>query len=268
MSASRTKSGRPSRDGELFDMPLKESVAAAPVPGRLTVERLSSWPPSTEATGSLRHELDAFLLSVEGQRLGGFLAERIKQGATIFPPGPFRALELTPLESVRIVILGQDPYHGPGQAHGLAFSVPDGVPIPPSLRNILAELQRDLGVPMRRSGSLETWAKQGVLLLNTCLTVEEGRPASHAGKGWDVLIGRILHAIVARSHPTVFMLWGAHAQSWRPIVDAGDGCRLILTCNHPSPLSARRPPKPFIGCGHFGQATRYLEQHGAGSLNW
>jgi len=262
------KIGRSSHDGRSFDLPLKGPAVDVPGPVQHAVTRLTSWPPSTEATGSWRQDLDAFLASAEGRRLGDFLVGRLKQGAVIFPPSPFRALELTPLESVRIVILGQDPYHGYGQAHGLAFSVSDGVSIPPSLRNIFAELQRDLGIPMRRSGCLESWAQQGVLLLNTCLTVEEEKPASHAGKGWDLLIGRILRAIVARGRPTVFMLWGAHAQSWRPIVDSGDGLCMILTCNHPSPLSARRLPTPFVGCGHFGQAARYLEQQDAGVLNW
>jgi uracil-DNA glycosylase len=180
-------------------------------------------------------------------------------GATIFPPQPLRALALTAPESVRVVILGQDPYHGRGQAEGLAFSVAPGIALPPSLRNIFKELQRDLGEPVppfpSPGGSLVRWARQGVLLLNTCLTVEEGQPASHAGKGWEVLTDAIIRQVSDRSEHVVFMLWGSHAQSKRKLIDASR--HLILCANHPSPLSALRPPTPFIGCGHFSQARAW-----------
>ena len=185
-----------------------------------------------------------------------FLHRRLQEGAVIFPPTPLRALELTPRDKVRVVILGQDPYHGRGQAEGLAFSVAPGVAIPPSLRNIFKELQRDLGEPPPTfpipGGSLVRWARHGVLLLNTCLTVEEGQPASHANRGWEVLTDAIIQTVSQNAASVVFMLWGSHAQSKRPLIDASR--HLVLCANHPSPLSALRPPAPFIGCGHFSQS--------------
>jgi uracil-DNA glycosylase len=208
--------------------------------------------------------VDDFFASATGVRLRGFLRERLEAGAVIFPPQPLRALELTPPERVRVVILGQDPYHGRGQAEGLAFSVAPGVPLPPSLRNIFKELQRDLGVPPpafpQPGGSLASWARQGVLLLNTCLTVEEGQAASHAGRGWEVLTDAVIRHVAQGERPALFMLWGSHAQSKRALIDATR--HKVLTSNHPSPLSALRPPVPFIGCGHFGQAKAWREQHG------
>lgn len=207
--------------------------------------------------------VDDFFASARGQALLGFLRQRLEAGAVIFPPRPLRALELTPPESVRVVILGQDPYHGRGQAEGLAFSVAPGVALPPSLRNIFKELQRDLGTPFpawpEPGGSLVKWAKNGVLLLNTCLTVEEAQPASHAGKGWEQLTDAVIRKVGEGDRPAVFMLWGSHAQSKRPLIDAGR--HLVLTANHPSPLSALRPPVPFIGCGHFGKAREFRERH-------
>ena len=162
-----------------------------------------------------------------------------------------------------MVILGQDPYHGRGQAEGLAFSVAPGVPLPPSLRNIFKELQRDLGVHAptfpEPGGSLVNWATHGVLLLNTCLTVEEGQPASHAGRGWEVLTDAVIRAVSGAKHPVVFMLWGAHAQSKRSLIDSSR--HKILVANHPSPLSALRAPLPFIGCGHFSEARAWRETH-------
>lgn len=209
--------------------------------------------------------VDDFFASAVGVKLQGFLRERLEAGAVIFPPQPLRALELTPPEQVRVVILGQDPYHGRGQAEGLAFSVAPGVPLPPSLRNIFKELQRDLGTPPpafpQPGGSLVKWATHGVLLLNTCLTVEEGQAASHAGRGWEVLTDAVIRQVAAGDRPVVFMLWGSHAQSKRALIDA-DRHR-VLTANHPSPLSALRPPLPFIGCGHFGEARAWREQHSA-----
>lgn len=207
--------------------------------------------------------VDAFFQSAVGARLLGFLQQRLDAGATIFPPLPLRALELTPPEAVRVVILGQDPYHGRGQAEGLAFSVAPGVQLPPSLRNIFKELQRDLGTPFPAfptpGGSLVQWARKGVLLLNTCLTVEEAQPASHSGKGWEALTDAVISKVSLDAHPAVFMLWGAHAQSKRPLIDASR--HLVLTANHPSPLSALRPPVPFIGCGHFSQARDWRDSH-------
>ncbi len=207
--------------------------------------------------------VDEFFASARGQALRLFLRQRLEAGAVIFPPRPLRALELTPPESVRVVILGQDPYHGRGQAEGLAFSVAPGVQLPPSLRNIFKELQRDLGTPFpawpEPGGSLVKWAKNGVLLLNTCLTVEEAQPASHAGKGWEQLTDAVIRKVGEGERPAVFMLWGSHAQSKRPLIDADR--HLVLTANHPSPLSALRPPVPFIGCGHFGRAREFRQQH-------
>lgn len=204
-----------------------------------------------------------FFASAQGQALRDFLQARLDAGAVVFPAQPLRALELTPPEQVRVVILGQDPYHGRGQAEGLAFSVQSGVAVPPSLRNIFKELQRDLGTPPppfpNPGGSLLKWAQNGVLLLNTCLTVEEAQPASHAGKGWEVLTDAIIRHVSAHAQPCVFMLWGAHAQSKRALIDAQRHC--LLTANHPSPLSALRSPQPFIGCGHFSQARQWREVH-------
>jgi uracil-DNA glycosylase len=207
--------------------------------------------------------VERFFVAPQGQKLLSFLQQRLLAGASIFPPEPLRALSLTPFESVRVVILGQDPYHGRGQAEGLAFSVAPGVPLPPSLRNIFKELQRDLGEPLPRfptpGGSLVRWARHGVLLLNTCLTVEEGQPASHANRGWEHLTDAIIAEVSRRDAPVVFMLWGNHAQSKRPLIDATR--HLVLCANHPSPLSALRAPVPFIGCGHFSQAKAWREAH-------
>jgi uracil-DNA glycosylase len=205
--------------------------------------------------------VDEFFASAAGRQLLAFLQQRLDAGAVIFPPRPLRALELTPPESVRIVILGQDPYHGRGQAEGLAFSVAPGVALPPSLRNIFKEIERDLGVPPpvfpNPGGSLVKWATHGVLLLNTCLTVEEGQPASHAGRGWELLTDAVIRHVAQGERPAMFMLWGSHAQSKRSLIDAAR--HKILLANHPSPLSALRPPIPFIGCGHFGQARAWRD---------
>jgi len=209
--------------------------------------------------------VDAFFAGARGQALQGFLQSRLAAGAVVFPPQPLRALELTPPDAVRVVILGQDPYHGRGQAEGLAFSVAPGVRLPPSLQNIFKEMQRDLGTPFpampEPGGSLVKWAKNGVLLLNTGLTVEEGQPASHAGKGWEALTDAVIRHVAEGPRPVVFMLWGAHAQSKRAFIPQDRG-HLILTSNHPSPLSALRPPVPFIGNGHFGKARAFREEHG------
>lgn len=220
-------------------------------------------------TGGWRGPVAAWRASPAGQALCAFVDDRLAAGAPIYPAQPLRALSLTPLEAVRVVILGQDPYHGAGQAEGLAFSVADGVRLPPSLRNIHVELERDLGVKRGTRGSLVGWAQQGVLLLNTSLTVEEGLPASHAKKGWEALTDALVTAVAAEAAPKVFLLWGAHAQAKAGLIEAaGGGRHRVLQANHPSPLSARRPPVPFIGCGHFGEAARQLQTWRRGELDW
>jgi len=238
---------------------MQPSPALEPATDQLMSAKPQSWPVAAGWEAQKTH----FFASEAGQRLLAFLQQRLDAGATVFPPQPLRALELTPPESVRVVILGQDPYHGRGQAEGLAFSVAPGVALPPSLRNIFKELQRDLGTPPpafpHPGGSLVRWARQGVLLLNTCLTVEEGQPASHAGRGWEVLTDTLIREVSRSAAHAVFMLWGNHAQSKRALIDASR--HLILCANHPSPLSALRPPTPFMGCGHFSQARAWREQH-------
>jgi uracil-DNA glycosylase len=203
--------------------------------------------------------VDQFFKGAEGQTLLAFLKRRISDGAVVFPQQPLRALELTPLYTVRTVILGQDPYHGRGQAEGLAFSVAPGQPLPPSLRNIFKERQRDLGeawpaMPVP-GGSLVAWAQQGTLLLNTCLTVEEGQASSHQGKGWESLTDSLIAHVSSGPLPIAFMLWGAEAQKKRSLID--ENRHLVLCANHPSPLSALSGPEPFIGCGHFSRAQKW-----------
>jgi uracil-DNA glycosylase len=205
--------------------------------------------------------------SVEGRRLEAFVAQRQADGATIYPAQVLRALALTPRERVRVVILGQDPYHGAGQAEGLAFSVPRGTRLPPSLRNVFKELQRDLALPMPAHGQLDRWARQGVLLLNTVLTVEAGRPASHAKQGWEALTSEIIKCLWEDDGAKVFMLWGACAQSKAAALPSGSGHETLMA-NHPSPLSARRGPLPFLGCGHFSAANRFLATSGAAAIDW
>lgn len=204
-----------------------------------------------------------FFASNTGESLLAFLNQRLSENAVIFPPQPLRALALTPPDRVRVVILGQDPYHGRGQAQGLAFSVTPGTPLPPSLRNIFKEIQRDLGTPPpafpEPGGSLVKWAENGVLLLNTCLTVEEGQPASHAKRGWEQLTDAVITHVSVHQQNVVFMLWGAHAQGKRELID--ENRHKVLLANHPSPLSALRPPLPFIGCGHFSVARAWRQAH-------
>ncbi|HUR88062.1 MAG TPA: uracil-DNA glycosylase [Ramlibacter sp.] len=209
---------------------------------------------------------DGFFGSAEGKRLATFIRERLEAGAVIYPPRPLRALEVTPLSDVHAVVLGQDPYHGPGQAEGLAFSVPAGVKVPPSLRNIFKELHRDDPAAVPASGSLLRWAQNGVLLLNAVLTVEDGRPGSHAKKGWEALTDGLIAKVAATCSPCVYLLWGAQAQAkGRLIEDTARACgreALVLQANHPSPLSASRAPVPFLGCGHFQVAREWLAQRG------
>jgi uracil-DNA glycosylase len=205
-----------------------------------------------------REVTDAFAASAQGQALTAFVDRRVRDGATVYPDRVFRALELTAPQDVRVVILGQDPYHGPGQAQGLAFSVAPGQKkLPPSLRNMLKEVQADTGAPSICRDDLTPWARQGVLLLNTALTVEDGLPQSHAGRGWESLTDALLAFVAANAGPAAFMLWGASAQRKRPLVEQ-DGRHLVLAANHPSPLSALRPPVPFIGCRHFSLANQFL----------
>jgi uracil-DNA glycosylase len=194
-----------------------------------------------------------------------FLSDRTTAGATIYPKDGqyFRALDLTPLRQVRVVILGQDPYHGPGQAHGLCFSVLPDVRIPPSLVNIYKELQADLGIPRATHGFLESWARQGVLMLNSVLTVEQGQAGAHQGRGWEGFTDAVIRAVNGLDRPVVFMLWGAYAQKKAAFVD-GDR-HLVLTAAHPSPLSAHNG---FHGCRHFSQANAFLEARGGQPIEW
>ncbi len=192
------------------------------------------------------------------------LAER-EAGKRIFPAGAnwFRALDLTPLNEVKVVILGQDPYHGPGQAHGLCFSVPDGVRPPPSHVNIYKELESDLGIRRPAHGFLEHWAKQGVLLLNSVLTVEMGLAASHRDRGWERFTDAVIRLVNAKEQPVIFMLWGSYAQKKAAFVDQNR--HLVLKAPHPSPLSAH---SGFLGCRHFSKANAFLESHGMAPIDW
>ncbi|MFC5496323.1 uracil-DNA glycosylase [Caenimonas terrae] len=230
-------------------------------------DRLERWEPEQwPVAPDWKLVVDAFLASPAGAQLGEFIRGRLAAGATIFPPRPLRALELTPLHKVRAVILGQDPYHGAGQAEGLAFSVARGVRLPPSLRNIFKERLATLQEPVPEHGSLVEWARRGVLLLNTSLTVEEGQAGSHAKKGWETLTDALLEQVAKTASPCVYLLWGAHAQAKAGLIERtalAHGCdALILQANHPSPLSALRPPAPFLGCGHFLTARQWLAVRG------
>ena len=215
---------------------------------------------------SWRAATEGFRVSATGRRLIEFIDGRLKDGAEIYPREPLRALTLTPLGEVRAVILGQDPYHGPGQAEGLAFSVPAGVRIPPSLRNIRLEYEADLGVPAPMSGSLAGWARSGVLLLNATLTVERGVAASHAGNGWEVLTDSLFEVVARQGGALAFLLWGAHAQAKAHLAER-HGRHLVIKSNHPSPLSARRPPVPFLGSRPFSRAAQFVRSAG-GRLDW
>lgn len=210
---------------------------------------------------SLGKEFDTPYMS----NLKTFLMQEKEKGKTIFPKGAeyFRALDLTPLDKVRVVILGQDPYHGDNQAHGLCFSVKPGVATPPSLMNIYKELKEDLGIKPVSHGFLESWAKQGVLLLNSVLTVERGLAAAHQGKGWENFTDAVIRAVNEQEHPVVFMLWGSYAQKKAAFVDRKK--HLVLTAPHPSPLSAHRG---FLGCKHFSQANAFLEAKGLKPIDW
>ena len=183
----------------------------------------------------------------------------------LFPPGPdiFNALNHTDFDNVKVVIIGQDPYHGSGQAHGFCFSVQAGIDIPPSLRNIYQELNQDIGMPIPRHGNLTSWADQGVLLLNAVLTVEASRAGAHQGKGWEVFTDRVIELLNERAEHVVFLLWGSYAQKKGRLIDRQKHC--VLEGPHPSPLSAYRG---FFGCKHFSRANQYLRQHGRPEINW
>lgn len=217
---------------------------------------------------SWRTALGPVLASPEAKRLFQFLNEEEAAGKRVYPPDDarLRAFTLTPLEAVKVVILGQDPYHGAGQAHGLAFSVPEGVKVPPSLVNIYKEIASDCGGSRPFHGNLEHWARQGVLLLNTSLSVEEGRAGSHQKKGWEAITDAAVAAVVARDTPSVFLLWGNHArQKAERVPGLAGGRHLVLTAAHPSPLSAHNG---FFGCRHFSQANAFLQAQGRGTIDW
>lgn len=221
----------------------------------MTLENALSWQPALNAEFEIpyMHSLKHFLRAQKDQH------------KVIYPHSSnwFHALETTPLDQVKVVILGQDPYHQPGQAHGLCFSVLPGVKIPPSLVNIYKELQADLGIEPANHGYLESWARQGVLLLNAVLTVEASNANSHQGKGWEQFTDKIIATVNERCEHVVFMLWGSYAQKKGAVIDAER--HLVLKAPHPSPLSAHRG---FLGCSHFSKANQYLEQHGKRPIDW
>lgn len=199
------------------------------------------------------------------QKLREFLITRKQHNAVIYPPGNkiFNALNSTPFDKVRVVILGQDPYHGPGQAHGLCFSVQPGVKVPPSLANIYRELNNDLDLPVPGHGYLQSWADQGVLLLNSVLTVERGQAGSHQNKGWETFTDAVVHKLEQKRQNLVFMLWGSYAQKKGAVIDTRR--HLVLKAPHPSPLSAHRG---FLGCGHFSKTNQYLNEHQLQAIDW
>ncbi|MEO1963163.1 MAG: uracil-DNA glycosylase [Cycloclasticus sp.] len=221
----------------------------------MALSNAKSWKPY------LDHELEQpYMLTLKE-----FLRLEKNDGKVIYPHSSnwFHALEQTPLDDVKIVILGQDPYHQPHQAHGLCFSVQPDVKIPPSLRNIYKELQADLGISHALHGCLESWAKQGVLLINSVLTVEYNQPNAHQGKGWETFTDKIIRTVNEQNEHVVFLLWGAYAQKKGAFIDAEK--HLVLKAPHPSPLSAHRG---FIGCKHFSRTNEYLEQHGKTAIHW
>jgi uracil-DNA glycosylase len=214
---------------------------------------------------SWKERIGPYLERPDMQALAAFLRSEKSQGKRIYPPGPdiFAAFAHTPFDRVRVVVLGQDPYHGPGQAHGLCFSVRPGVRVPPSLDNIFKEIQRDLGIGRPDHGCLTPWADRGVLLLNAVLTVEEGRANAHQGKGWEGFTDAAIDALNRERAGLVFLLWGSYAQRKGALIDAEKHC--VLRSVHPSPLSAHRG---FLGCGHFGKANKFLMEHGLEPIDW
>lgn len=214
-----------------------------------------------------REILTAWRQSAKGQYASEKIALRLSEGAVIYPERPFRALEKSTLDNIKVCIVGQDPYHQAGQAEGLCFSVAPGIAIPRSLRNIYKELERSLSMPMPTSGSLMKWAEQGVLLLNTALTVEDSQPNCHAKWGWSELTGEIIRHVAEQRTQVVFMLWGGHAQSLKHLIPSGHK-HLILESNHPSPLSATKGATPFIGNNHFVKANVFLIDQGLKPIDW
>ena len=214
---------------------------------------------------SWKARIGDYLQRPDMQALSAFLRAEKQAGKSIYPPGPeiFAAFGHTPFDAVRVVILGQDPYHGAGQAHGLCFLVLPGVPVPPSLDNIFKEIQRDLGIPRPDHSCLTPWADRGVLLLNSVLTVEAGRAGSHQGKGWEGFTDVAIDALNRGRDRLVFLLWGSYAQRKGQLIDKNRHC--VLTSVHPSPLSAHRG---FIGCGHFSVANDYLLSSGQAAMDW
>ncbi|UHQ20503.1 uracil-DNA glycosylase [Lysobacter sp. KIS68-7] len=206
-----------------------------------------------------------YLQREDMQQLRAFLGERLRKGVNVFPPMTqvFAALDATPFGKVKVVVLGQDPYHGVGQAHGLCFSVQRGTPVPPSLENIFKELNRDLGIARPSHGCLTHWAEQGVLLLNSVLTVEEGRAGAHQGKGWEGFTDHIVEVLNREREHLVFLLWGSYAQAKGKMIDTSK--HRVLKAPHPSPLSAHRG---FIGCGHFSKTNEYLARNGMAPIDW
>lgn len=252
-------------------------MASLPVPASLTQQILH--PETTGLDPEWLAVLQQPAVAQARQDVAAFLARRLAEGAVIYPPHPWRALALTPARQTRVVILGQDPYHGQGQAQGLAFSVPDAMKRPPSLRNMFLEIARDDGaraalpeIPAATAiahwgNDLTRWAEQGVLLLNTVMTVEDGQPAAHAKRGWEIVTDALIRHIADRAEPAAFLLWGGHAQAKQALLPAGQG-HLVLCANHPSPLSARRPPVPFLGCGHFRRVNEWLAERHLPAIAW
>ncbi|KAF1685732.1 uracil-DNA glycosylase [Pseudoxanthomonas broegbernensis] len=214
---------------------------------------------------SWKARIGDWLLSPRMRELAAFLRQRKAAGARVYPPGPriFAAFDATPFDAVKVVILGQDPYHGPGQAHGLCFSVLPGVPVPPSLDNIFKEIGAELGLPRPDHGCLLPWARRGVLLLNAVLTVEQGRAGAHQGKGWEGFTDHAIEVLARERENLVFMLWGSYAQAKGKVIDPRR--HRVLKAPHPSPLSAHRG---FMGCGHFAAANEYLSRHGQAPVDW
>ncbi len=220
---------------------------------------------SIELEPSWKSRLGDYLQRPDMQALAAFLRTEKRSGKRIYPPGGeiFNAFAHTPFAAVRVVIVGQDPYHGAGQAHGLCFSVRPGVRTPPSLENIFREIERDVGITRPAHGCLEAWADRGVLLLNSVMTVEDGHAGSHQGKGWEGFTDAAISALNCERDGLVFLLWGAYAQRKGALVDTQRHC--VLKAVHPSPLSAHRG---FVGCGHFSAANQYLRARGEAPMDW
>ena len=269
-SASRTRTRSPSSQTSLFDDEPSDHPAAVHTPAAPSMK--STPAPTLEAQfdalpPAWRTHLQPFIESDAYESLCRFVDGERAAGKTVYPADVFRALRLTSPDEVKVVILGQDPYHGEDrgtpQAHGLAFSVPPAVRPPPSLRNIFKEIAASLGHEPARHGCLDAWAKQGVLLLNTVLTVERDAAASHARRGWEKCTDTLIHELAQRHDGLVFMLWGAHAQAKRALL--GGKSHYVLEAPHPSPLSAHRG---FLGCGHFALANEYLTRHQRQPIDW